>query len=52
MYLRTVKARGGQGSQHEYLRLVECYRENGRVKQRVVMNLGRKDLLSPHLAFK
>lgn len=49
MYLRTVKARGGQGSQHEYLRLVECYRENGRVKQRVVMNLGRKDLLSPHL---
>jgi len=49
MYLRTVKARGGQGSQHEYLRLVECYRENGRVKQRVVMNLGRKDILAPHL---
>ena len=49
MYLRTVKARGGQGLQYEYLRLVECYRENGRVKQRVVMNLGRKDILAPHL---
>jgi len=49
MYLRTVKARGGQGLQYEYLRLVECYRKNGRVKQRVVMNLGRKDILAPHL---
>jgi hypothetical protein len=47
--LRTVKARDGQGLQHEYLRLVESYREDGCVKQCVVINLGRKDLLSPHL---
>src|SRR3972149_3676552 len=46
MFLRTVKAAGGQGVQHEYVRLVEAYREDGRAKQRVVGNLGRKDLLA------
>jgi transposase len=49
MFLRTVKAAGGKGVQHEYVRLVESYRENGRNKQRVVCNLGRKDLLAAHL---
>lgn len=49
MYLRTVKARGSKGVQHEYVRLVESYRENGKNKQRVVCNLGRKDLLVDHL---
>jgi len=49
MYLRSVKVRAKQGTFHEYLRLVESYRENGKVKQRVFMNLGRKDLLAPHL---
>ena len=49
MFLRTVKASGGGGTQHEYLRLVESYRENGQSKQRVVCHLGRKDLLAPHL---
>ncbi len=49
MYLRVVKAAGGQGVQHEYVRLVESYRDGGRVKQRVVCNLGRRDLLSAHL---
>jgi len=49
MFIRTVKARGGRGEKHEYVRLVENYRENGRAKQRVVINLGRKDLLAPHL---
>jgi len=49
MFLRTVKASGGKGIQHEYLRLVEGYREAGKNKQRVVCNLGRKDLLAPHL---
>jgi len=47
--MRTVKARGGQGAQYEYVRLVENYRQKGRNKQRVVVNLGRKDLLAPHL---
>lgn len=49
MFLRTVKAAGGKGVQHEYVRLVEAYREDGRTKQRVVCNLGRKDLLAAHL---
>ncbi|CAB4243539.1 protein of unknown function [Methylacidimicrobium sp. AP8] len=29
--------------------MVESYREKGRVKQRIVATLGRKDLLAPHL---
>jgi transposase len=49
VFLRTVKAAGGQGVQHEYVRLVEAYREDGKTKQRVVCNLGRKDLLAAHL---
>lgn len=49
MYLRTVKARGAAGVTHEYLRLVESYWEHGQAKQRIVANLGRKDLLAPHL---
>ena len=49
MFLRTVKARGGHGAQYEYLRLVESYWEDGHCKQRVVVNLGRKDLLASHL---
>lgn len=49
MFIRTVKARGRKGEQHEYVRLVETYREAGRAKQRLVMSLGRKDLLVPHL---
>ncbi|MFQ5955996.1 MAG: IS1634 family transposase [Kiloniellales bacterium] len=44
MYLRTVRT-----GNHEYLRLVEAYWEDGRSKQRVVLNLGRTDVLAPHL---
>ena len=49
MYLRTVRAKGAEGVEFEYIRLVEAYWENGYSKQRVVANLGRKDLLAPHL---
>src|SRR5215467_10036762 len=49
MYLRTVRAKGAEGVELEYIRLVEAYWENGRSKQRVITNLGRKDLLAPHL---
>jgi transposase len=49
MYLRTVKAKGAEGIEFEYIRLVEAYWENGRSKQRIIANLGRKDLLAPHL---
>lgn len=48
-YLRTVKVRGQQGRLYEYIRLVEGYRENGKNKQHTIANLGRKDLLAPHL---
>jgi transposase len=49
MYLRTVKVRGSSGVIHEYLRLIESYWAGGQAKQRIVANLGRKDLLAPHL---
>lgn len=46
MFLREVKAANGR---HSYLRLVESFRQDDKVKQRVVLHLGRKDLLAPHL---
>src|SRR4029077_17826308 len=49
MYLRTVRAKGAEGVEFEYIRLVEAYWENGRSKQRIIANLGRKDLLAPNL---
>jgi transposase len=45
MYVRTIKVPSSNGSVNEYVRIVEAYRHNGKVKQRVVANLGRKDLL-------
>ncbi|MFQ5974540.1 MAG: IS1634 family transposase, partial [Alphaproteobacteria bacterium] len=49
MYFRIVRAKGAKGRSHEYIRLVESYRDKGKNKQRTVANLGRKDLLLPHL---
>ncbi|CAB4243616.1 protein of unknown function [Methylacidimicrobium sp. AP8] len=49
MFLRTLRLRRKDGSEAEYVRLVESYREKGQVKQRIVATLGRKDLLAPHL---
>jgi transposase len=46
MYVRTVQVRSSSGAVNEYVRVVESYREDGKVKQRVVADLGRKDLLS------
>ena len=46
MYVRTVRVRSSSGVVNEYVRVVEAYRENGKVKQRVVADLGRKDVLS------
>src|SRR3954452_4238132 len=45
MYPRTVKVRSKSGTVNEYVRVVEAYRDGGKVKQRVVADLGRKDLL-------
>jgi transposase len=46
MYLRTVKVRSSSGAVNEYVRVVEAYRDRGKVKQRTVADLGRKDLLA------
>src|SRR4051794_21892018 len=45
MYLRTVKVRSSSGAVNQYVRVVEAYRDNGKVKQRTVADLGRRDLL-------
>jgi transposase len=45
MYPRTVRVRSSSGTLNEYVRVVEAYRDGGKVKQRVVADLGRKDLL-------
>jgi transposase len=45
MYPRTVKVRSSSGTVNEYVRVVEAYRDGGKVKQRVVADLGRKDRL-------
>lgn len=46
MYIRTVKVSSSSGNVNEYVRVVESYREGGKVKQRVVADLGRKDVLT------
>ena len=49
MFLRVVRAAGGQGVKHEYIRVVEAYRDGGKTRHRTVINLGRRDLLTEHL---
>ena len=49
MFLRSVKVKDKNGVAREYLRLVEAYWADGQSKQRVVLSLGRKDVLAPHL---
>ncbi len=48
MFLRRIR-RDYPGGPVEYLYLVEGYRDHGRVRQRVVANLGRADVLAQHL---
>jgi transposase len=45
MYVRTIRVPSSNGSSNEYVRVVEAFRENGKVKQRTIADLGRKDLL-------
>ena len=45
MFIRSIKVPSSSGVVHEYVRVVESVRANGRVKQRVVLNLGRRDTL-------
>ena len=44
MYARTKRG-GSRQAPHDYLQVVEGYRQEGRVKQRVIANLGRLDEL-------
>jgi len=45
MYVRIVKVPSSSGTVNEYVRVVEAYRQDGKVKQRVIADLGRKDML-------
>jgi hypothetical protein len=45
MFIRSVKIPSSNGTVHEYIRVVSSVRDNGKVKQRVIANLGRRDLL-------
>jgi hypothetical protein len=46
MYIRTVKVPSSNGTINEYVRIVESYRQEGKVKQRTIADLGRKDVLA------
>ncbi len=48
MFLRAITKHYPSGTV-QYLYLLEGYRDRGRVRQRVVANLGRADLLAPHV---
>jgi len=43
MYLKLVKSKN-----YTYLKICESYRDKGKVRQRVVANLGRLDILQKH----
>lgn len=45
MFIRSIKVRSSSGQVHEYVRIVSSVRENGKVRQRVIANLGRRDTL-------
>ena len=49
MFLRVVCAAGGAGVTHEYVRVVEAFREKGKTRHRTILNLGRRDVLAAHL---
>src|SRR5438552_10619790 len=45
MFVRSIKVRSSAGIEHEYVRVVASERVGGRVKQKVIANLGRRDTL-------
>ncbi len=45
MFIRSVKVPSSSGTVHEYVRIVGSVREHGKVKQKVIANLGRRDTL-------
>jgi hypothetical protein len=49
MFVRIVKTKSGKKT-HRYLRVVESYRSNGRVRQRVLWNMGKWERVRPGLS--
>jgi transposase len=49
MFIRSLKVRSSSGDVHEYLRIVASVREDGRVRQKVLAHLGRRDTLEAML---
>lgn len=47
MYIRSKKVKGAKGKVYEYEQLVESYRAGGKMKQKVVMTLGKKGEVNP-----
>jgi transposase len=45
MFIRSVKVPSSSGAVHEYVRIVSSVWEDGKAKQKVVANLGRRDTL-------
>ena len=45
MFLRCLAFSRKDGSQRKYLQIVQTYRESGRVRQKIIANLGRLDEL-------
>ncbi len=45
MFIRSVKVPSSNGTVLEYIRIVGSVREHGKVKQKVIANLGRRDTL-------
>jgi transposase len=45
MFIRSIKVPSSSGTVHEYVRIVQSVRERGRVQQKVIANLGRRDTL-------
>lgn len=52
MFIRSIQVRSSAGTVHEYVRVVASVREKGRVKQKVIANLGRRDTLEALLPLR
>jgi len=44
-FIQSVKVPSSNGTVHEYIRIIGSVRENGKVKQKVIANLGRRNTL-------
>ncbi|CAI9085214.1 hypothetical protein A7K73_06930 [Candidatus Methylacidiphilum fumarolicum] len=49
MFLRIVPIRRPSGKVDQNVLLVESYYDGGKIKQRTIAYLGRKELLAPHV---